>query len=645
MNRERIDLWCERWILGLVLAILVLTPLAFGGRPQPPAGFVLDFLLLDPFQIAQWLTLGIVVLWGTRLWVQPRPKLLWPPICWAVAAFVAYAIGRYWFADIEYAARQELIRILVYAFLFFAVLNNLHRQESIFIITMTLVCLAMAISCYAIYQFLSGSTRVWHVFSEYKDRASGTYICPNHLGGFLELLLPLGLAYTVAGRVKTLDRIGIAYATLVILAGLAATVSRGAWLASSAALLFFFLALVSHRTYRLPAILLLGLVLGAAVAFMPRNYSFKARYKRLVREGKLDDDLRFFMWEPAYKVWQDNLWWGAGPAHFDYRFRQHRPEAVQLSPDRVHNDFLNVLADWGVVGAVLVSSAFVLLALGVAKTWRYVRGSPDGLGGKRGSNKLAFVLGASAGLIAILCHSMVDFNMHIPANAMLAVALMAMLSSHLRFATEDYWHSARLWSKSLITLLLAIGVIYLGEQSARRGVETRWLARAALAPDYSAVQIDFLKRAYAIEPRNFDTTYAIGEAYRVQSHEGAEDYKDLAAEAMKWFTRGMKLNPWDGYNYLRYGWCLDWVGRQNESAAYFSKAEELDPNGYFTMANIGLHYVDLRDFAAAKPWFQRSLELEYQVNRIARMYLPIVNRKLMEDATNQISAKLSSPTP
>src|SRR5215471_5477786 len=174
MNREVVDKWCERVILGLVLAILVFTPLAFGGRPQPPAGVFFDFLLLDMFQMAQWLTVAVLIVWGIRLAASPRPRLLWPPICWAVLAFVGYAIARYLTADIEYAARQELIHVLVYAFLFFAILNHLHRQESIQIITLTLVFLAMVISCYAVYQFLTHSTRVWHVFTQYKGRASGT---------------------------------------------------------------------------------------------------------------------------------------------------------------------------------------------------------------------------------------------------------------------------------------------------------------------------------------------------------------------------------------------------------------------------------------------------------------------------------------
>src|SRR5690349_1007420 len=112
MDREQIDSWCEKGILALVIGILVFSTLAFGAVGQ------------WEFLVVQGLTLGTVVLWGVRLWLNPRPKFLWTPLCWGVVAFVAYAIVRYLQADIEYAARQELIRILVYALLFFIVLNN-----------------------------------------------------------------------------------------------------------------------------------------------------------------------------------------------------------------------------------------------------------------------------------------------------------------------------------------------------------------------------------------------------------------------------------------------------------------------------------------------------------------------------------------
>src|SRR5436305_8604658 len=99
MTRERLDHWCEKGILFLVLAVLVFGPLATGAvRP-------LEFLIL------QGLTLATVLLWVLHFWLHPNPRLLWPPVCWAVVAFVIYAIFQYRQADLEYVARQEMIRI------------------------------------------------------------------------------------------------------------------------------------------------------------------------------------------------------------------------------------------------------------------------------------------------------------------------------------------------------------------------------------------------------------------------------------------------------------------------------------------------------------------------------------------------------
>ena len=152
---------------------------------------------------------------------------------------------------------------------------------------------------------------------------------------------------------------------------------------------------------------------------------------------------------------------------------------MQLRPGWAHNDYLNALAEWGVVGTGLVASAWVLLGLGVLKTWPCVRGKPRDLGEERNSNKFAFVLGASLGLAAILAHSVVDFNMHIPANAILAIALMALLSSHLRFATERYWVTVNHWGKAFASAVVLAGVGYLGQQGWRHAAEYVWLQRAA----------------------------------------------------------------------------------------------------------------------------------------------------------------------
>ena len=207
MDRKRLDSLCERAILALTLAVLVFGPLATGAvRAQ-------DFLVL------QLLAATAAGIWVLRLWLAGDSQLLWPPVCWGVLVFTLYAIGRYCTADIEYVARQELIRVLVYGLLFFIIINNLYRQESVKLITLVLVFLGMAVAMYAVYQFLSGSDKVWTFTSPYKGRAGGTYICPNHLAGFLEMLLPMALAYAAVGRVPAALKVWLGYAALVMAAG------------------------------------------------------------------------------------------------------------------------------------------------------------------------------------------------------------------------------------------------------------------------------------------------------------------------------------------------------------------------------------------------------------------------------------------
>jgi len=86
---------------------------------------------------------------------------------------------------------------------------------------------------------------------------------------------------------------------------------------------------------------------------------------------------------------------------------------------------------------------------------------------------------------------------------------------------------------------------------------------------------------------------------------------------------------------LRTGMCLDWLGRQSEADNWFSRAEACDPNGYYMAANLGWHYVQTGDYAAARQWFVRSLKLGGYNSNTALNYLQICEPKLMEKASGR----------
>jgi O-antigen ligase len=559
-----------------------------------------------------------------------------------VLAFTLYAIGRYLTADIEYVARLEMIQVLMYAFLFFAIVNNLHRQESAQIVSFVLIFLAAAISGYAVYQFLAHSNHVWGFISPYPGRASGTYIAPDHFAGFLELLLPLAVAYALVGRVKPLVRALLIYAAVGMMAGLAVTFSRGGWAAVMVGLLVLLGILMCHRNHqRLALGVLIILVIGGTIFItkcLATTLSYDERVEQSGPAKQLNWDVRRDMWGAAVRMWRDHFLWGVGPAHYDYRFREYRPESMQMRPRRAHNDYLNLLADWGAIGGVIILTGMVTFGAGLFRTWKYVR-PPENDFGRGLGNRFAFFLGATTGLLALAVHLLVDFNLHIPANAILGVTWLALLSSNLRFATERHWLAMRVPVKALAALVLATVVVYLGYQEWRQGYEQLWLARAQRLPDFSSARAAALNTAFEFEPMNPQTAYDLGEIFRVQSFNGGQNYEAQARTAMEWYARGMKLDRYDGYDYLRYGMCLDWLGRHAEAGPFFSQAEALDPNGYYMVANVGWHYVQVEDYAAARSWLARSMRLQWQENMIGRSYLEITERQLIGNASRQ------SPSP
>ncbi len=609
---------CERGILVLVSVILVAGPLMFGATGN--WGFL---TLLG-------LTLAVIVLWLIRLWADVSGRLLWPPVCTVAVLFVSYVIARYQTSDLEYVARGELLRVLVYGFVFLAIVNNLNRQESVTTVCLVMVFVGMVAALYAVFQGLTHAPHIWNVprFPGYEHRESGPYMNPNHLAGYLEMVLPLGLAYILVGRLGHTVNVFLGYACLAMLAGIGVTFSRGGWIACGMSLLLFFALLLRKRQFRIPALILLALVAFGTYEFTQRTTRSQERFNEMVAQGKLAN-IRFDLWRPAFEMWKDHPWWGVGPGHFDYAFPPYRPTSVQTRPLRAHNDYVNTLADLGLAGFSLVMLAVVLVFAGVWRGGKFTQRGESVLGGQK-SNRFALSLGAMTGLVAILLHSAVEFNMHVPANALAALTLMALLTINLRFATERYWVNPRWFGRVVATVIGLAGVIYLGQEGIRRARESYWLDKAAHASEFSEEQLGFLKRAAEAEPANADTPYQIGEILRARSFRAEPGYRAEARAALAWLRRARDINPTDAYIYLRIGMCLDWLNRSPEAAAYFQRALSLDPNSYYTDYFVGWHYLETRDYAAARDWFDRSLRILW--TRWVADYYDLATRRLNEQS-------------
>jgi O-antigen ligase len=612
-DRDRIDALCERGILGCVLGILIFGPLATGAT------------LTSQFLVLLGLGVLIVPLWLTRIWARKQYRFLFPPFAWTVIAFAGYAVWRYTQSDIEYSARMELLQILLYALLFFAVLDNLNRQESVQIILFSLVGLGMVNAFYAIYQYYTDSQFIlWYDKPAiYRGRGSGTYICPNHLAGFLEMVLPVALAYTITGRYKPLTKVFLGYAAVAILGGIGVTISRGGYVALGISLLVFFVVLLWNRDFRIPALAVVILLLVGGSFFGFRSYKSQLRF------ADMEDNIRLHYWRPALELWKENFWFGVGAGHYDWRFRPWRYWNLQGQPIYVHNDYLNTVTEYGTAGGAIIAASILTLGWGLARSWKYVRRTNEIA--TKPSNRSAVVLGCSVGVLAILVHSVTDFNMHIPANAITAVTLIAIVVSYWRFATERYWLNPGVLGRLFLTLVIGGTGGYLAWQVTKVGSQTYLLGKFGVPMTFEE-SLDLFERAHRADPKNGLVTLAAGELIRKKGWEGSEGYEKLLREAIPWFEKGVENNKWNPYNHMNLGMCYHWLNEPEKATAHFDRMLELDPKNHYVVAHYGWHKLQLNDLEGAQKYFKESIGLSWQNNPIATTYLEIVERRLAENA-------------
>ena len=565
-----------------------------------------------------------LALTALRLWTAGTPRLLLHPVLVPAVGFLGYAVWRTHQAPVGYPAERELLLLVLVAVVFWVGLQSLYRQETVQVVTHVLVALGTLVAAYALIQWISNSNRVLWMTQppQYFKRAGGTFVNPNHLAGFLSLVLPLAVAQVFVGRGGALLKVLYTYASLMILGGVGVTMSRGGWMAVGVGLVSLLGWLAWRRwELRIPVAITAAVLVLGGCNFLERSEKARARIENLNRDGNIDSGQgRGVIWGPAWTMWKDHVWLGVGPGQFDVRFPQYRGPRNQTSPAWVHNDYLNLLVDYGVSGAGLIALVLLAFGWGVVRSLKYVeRGSGDL--GTRSSNRTAFYLGSTVGLGSLALHVFVDFDLHIPAIAVAAALVAALLASHLRHATERFWFGAGPFSRILLTLATGAVLFWLSGEVWSLGREGLALNRAAVQKEVTDTLIADLKAAAAVRPDNPRTAYELGENLRRASFEGEVTWRELATEAVEWLERAAQLDPYSARTQLALGQTHRWLRDHDKAAIALQRAEQLGPNDIVITSNLAWYALQDGRIEDARTLAKRSLEWQWWSNDMARAVL------------------------
>jgi hypothetical protein len=320
------------------------------------------------------------------------------------------------------------------------------------------------------------------------------------------------------------------------------------------------------------------LFLSAALAAIWFFIQQHAPLSRAVSNIFTPDQGRFDLWTAAVSQWQLQPWIGTGSGTYLFYGREFRTERMQMDPVDVHNDYLNLLCEYGVLGGALFLLCF---AAHLRSGYRaFLRLGPRRIaaGALPLSDRLALDIGALCAVAAYVVHSAVDFNMHIPANALVMAFVVGILANPgvdpLRAREPRRAQLLPQLTVAAIALILLVQAVRLipGEQRAEA-------ARQALRDEEPARALSFAEEALQRERANPNIYFYQGRALLALAHddEHASDRTALYGRALEAFETARRLAPLDETYPLELAYVYDQLGRFEEGEKMYALARERDP--------------------------------------------------------------------
>jgi O-antigen ligase len=273
-----------------------------------------------------------------------------------------------------------------------------------------LMVLGFMVSVQGILQHFTFNGKLyWFRELRYGGIPFGPYVNRNHFAGLIELIVPTGLSIILlrAGKRDQLPMILIL--TLLPLGALFLSASRGGMVAVllESAVVMTLASVRRPSRQQIAAVALVMLLAVALVSWLGVGRALE-RFSSL-RQYEVSESRREEMLRDSWRIFSDHPLTGIGLGALPEIFPQYESLYDGSVVQHSHNDYVEALAETGIIGG-LFGAAFLLI-LGW-ESWARLAGTHH-------SADMAYHIGAVAACTGLLIHSLVDFNLHIPSNALI----------------------------------------------------------------------------------------------------------------------------------------------------------------------------------------------------------------------------------
>ena len=626
------------------------------------------------------------------------PSRLYRRRDWNVAissaiAFFSFLLLRASTSPDAYIARSDLYLVLSVAVLYLVFAYSLGSPQVRVRFVFILLLVATANVIVGGIQFFKGHNFMPFDFlprGGFGFRASGFYNCPNHLAGLLEIVMLFSLSLACWSRSNLLMRIVAGYGAAMCAAGIILSGSRGGYASSVAGLMVFgFISLLLagkrlKREFWYAVIACTGMVILGGGYALDSVFRKSDYLQNRIDSVNLDVSFRASLAKAALKQFQINPWFGTGSRTFLYYGREFRDPITLSDPIYAHNDYLQLLAEYGMVGFAAMT---VFLVFHLRSGWTFLlrdavekgASSTARTPGKRsekgsrsrsawravadedsrrlelqrpafkGSHSLALTVAAFCSVIAYSVHSIVDFNLHIPANACVMAFVFAMLATpgtNLSKSGQDSTAVNSKWAVAMRFIPPALGAWLLlvalpklpaelcSDKAKRLLSDWRMLDSVEIATRAEAVA----RKGLGYDAKNPDLYFYLGEAQVLLADlaETPAETNRLYEASVAAFQRALDLSPRDVRFVLSLASSLDAVERFDEAESALAFAVELDPNSPVPHTARGAHFHARKKLEQAEAEYEIATKLtnaHFEWTRLNAIRKEIADKKALESTT------------
>jgi O-antigen ligase len=334
-----------------------------------------------------------------------------------------------------YATRLVLVQLTGLLIYFVATLIFTDTPRRLRAIVRAITIFGFLLAMFGLTQsFTTDGTRVYWFRQLAQSTAFGPFINRHHFAGYMELAIALPLGLLFSGSIESYKRPIYAFVAMMMGVALIMTNSRGGIISLAAEILF--LAVVAGpgllRGERRPraqrirsALLRAGLAFGLIAVLIGGTIAVGGSdvFTRLLGTANAADPTtgRSHFWSVTVDVIKAYPVVGSGLGSFSVIYTVYDSHNGFYRLEQAHNDYLQTLADGGIIGGIL-GLAFLIILFGRG----FARRETDD------KFRRGVATGALAGCFAVLIHSFFDFTLHTTSNALLFLILAALATQDSR---------------------------------------------------------------------------------------------------------------------------------------------------------------------------------------------------------------------